>query len=189
MRQVYPVILAGLVLAACASAPQLERRPGGNPLEVDLSGEWVLRDGLPRAVQTEQTIRVPSRLSRTSPSGARPPEGRSRSRGPSVNVFLESGSNLKVTQTDYGLFFSFDRAIVEEYTFGEKRLVNVGPIEAQRVSGWEGAVFVAETMDEDGNLLTERWTLDEDGALLVRTVSVSKEAKVEFENRQVFVRD
>ena len=94
-----------------------------------------------------------------------------------------------MTQTDFGLFFSFDRAIVEEYNFGEKRIVNVGPIEAQRVSGWDGDRFIAETMDEDGYILTESWRLDENGTRLVRNISIAREDKTVHEARQVFERE
>jgi hypothetical protein len=104
-------------------------------------------------------------------------------------VFLEHGKSLKVTQTEFGLFFSFDRAIVEEYNFGEKRIVNVGPIEAQRVSGWDGDRFVAETMDEDGYVLTESWRLDADGTRLVRDISIAREDKTVHETQQVFERE
>jgi hypothetical protein len=148
-------MIAGLLLTACAAPPQLEPRRGGNPLQVDLSGQWVLRSGEATPGDAAQTIRIPPSVNRTTQSASRSAGRRSRSGDSSVHVFLESGSNLKVTQTDYGLFFSFDRAIVEEYNFGENRLVSVGPIEAQRVSGWEERSCVVETMDAGGNVLTE----------------------------------
>ena len=55
--------------------------------------------------------------------------------GSLVHVFLEAGKALKITQTADGVFISFDRSIVEEYRFGEKREINVGPVTADRVSG------------------------------------------------------
>ena len=174
MRQVYGVIAAGLLLSACAAVSELEPRARGNPMQVDLSGQWVLRGGEAPPVATEQTIRIPSTMNRGMQPGTRSAGGPSRSGDSSVHVFLESGSSLKITQTAYGLFFSFDRAIVEEYNFGENRTVNVGPIEAQRVSGWEGASFVIETMDGKGNTLTETWSLDDGGEVLVRQLGISK---------------
>ena len=189
MKSVYVVLIAVLLIAGCAAAPQLEPRPGGNPMQVDLSGQWALRGSDGPAVKTEQTLRIPPAASRRTQSSMRPDRGKSRSRDSSVHVFLELGSNLKVTQTDYGLFFSFDRAIVEEYNFGENRVVNVGPIEAQRVSGWEGRSFVVETMDTDGNVLTESWWLDENGRVLVRDLAITEDGQPGWWLRQVFDRE
>lgn len=187
MSRIIFTALAVVVLAGCTSTPPLEARPAGNPLQVDLSGNWVLRGGAAPLPTGEQTIRIPRAVSRNPQPVEQPRTRRSRNRGGSLYVFLESGRSLKVTQTDYGLFFSFDRAIVEEYNFGENRRVNVGPIAAQRVSGWEGDAFVAETQDEDGYILTETWRLDEGGRELLRDISIAREGRVAYEARQVFV--
>jgi hypothetical protein len=104
-------------------------------------------------------------------------------------VFLESGTSLKITQTLHGIFISFDRAIVEEFTFGENRTVSVGPIEAQRVSGWEADEFIAETMDEKGAVLAERWSLAESGSTLMRTITVVEKEELVFSTKQVFDRE
>ena len=56
-----------------------------------------------------------------------------------AQVFLETGANVKLTQTDDGLFISYDRSVVEEYIFGEHRIATVGPISAERASGWRGS--------------------------------------------------
>lgn len=189
MRQAHAQVMLGLLLAGCAAAPQLDPRPAGNPLQVDLSGQWVLQGGLDRPVETEQKIRIPPPTNRTMQAGARPLSKRSRSKGSSVYVFLESGRDLKITQTDYGLFFSFDRAIVEEYAFGENRVVNVGPIEAQRVAGWNGRHFVIETMDEKGNVLMESWTLGDEGNTLVRELRIVEDGEPAWSSRQVFDRE
>ena len=188
MSKTIVMVLATIIVAGCAANPQLAPRPAGNPLQVDLSGRWVLRNGDEPGASGPQTIRIPPPGGIDRPMYERPRVRKSRSDGSALRVFLQSGDRLKVTQTDYGLFFSFDRAIVEEYNFGENRKVSVGPIEAQRVSGWEGRAFVAETMDEDGNVLTELWRLEEDGSLLVRDISIGNEAAVEFSVQQVFVR-
>lgn len=176
-------MFAALALAACASRPALEPRPGGNPEQVDLSGDWVLRTGDELPVSTEETIRVPKSLTRRQVETQRTRPGR-RSREASVYLFLESGKVLKVTQTDYGLFFSFDRAVVEEYNFGENRVVTIGPVRAQRVSGWEGRSFVIETLDEGGHVMTERWQL-ENGTLL-RDIAIAKGDDTSFSQQQVF---
>lgn len=158
-------------------------------MQVDLSGQWVLRDAEPLGADAAQTIRMPPSANRTKQPGMKPAGERSRSREPSVHVFLESGANLKVTQTDFGLFFSFDRAIVEEYNFGENRTVNIGPIEARRVAGWEGSSFVIETLDTRGNILTETWRLEDNGRVLVRQLGISERGESAWSSRQVFDRE
>jgi hypothetical protein len=185
-------MLAVLFIASCAAKPQLLPRNGINANAIDLSGKWVLRreSGTPiaRAGAEEQTIVVPrgtSRGSRTSLSQSRRP----KSDGSAVHVFLESGTSLKITQTLHGIFISFDRAIVEEFTFGENRTVSVGPIEAQRVSGWDADGFIAETMDEKGAVLAERWSLAESGDALVRTITVVEKEKIVFSTTQIFDRE
>jgi len=176
-------------LGACAGKPVLPSRSGANPAGVDLSGSWQLRDefGAPivRDGEQEQTIRMPRRSESRQPQrDSRPP----RTKGGDVHIFLETGKVLKLSQTKDGLFISFDRAIVEEYAFGENRIVSVGPIEAQRVSGWVGDAFVVETLDDRGALLTESWALDEGDSALVRDVSISEGESVQFSTQQVFDR-
>lgn len=183
MRIVIPLFVLACVVSACSSPPILEPRRGGNPEQVDLSGNWVLRSGDELPVVHEQTIRIPKGSSRNQAT-SRPAPAERPSDGASVHLFLESGKMLKVSQTIYGIFFSFDRAVVEEYNFGENRTVSIGPIQARRVSGWEGDSFVVDTMDERGNVLTERWRL-EDGAL-VRDISIARSDTTSFSKRQVF---
>ena len=112
------------------------------PAGVDLSGLWQLRDDSRDTVARidRAGVEAAGGLEEIDVARQRNPE-RSRRRssdGTLVHVFLETGSRLKITQTGYGLFISFDRAIVEEYRFGEKRQISVGPVTADRVSGWEG---------------------------------------------------
>ena len=106
----------------------------------------------------------------------------------SAQVFLEYGESLKITQTDFGIFISYDRSVVEEFTFGENRVVTIGPIEALRVSGWEGNSFVVETLDDAGTTLFENWGLEEDGAVLVRNIRISKGETDSVVHQQVFDR-
>ncbi len=180
---------SALLMAGCASTPPLEGKSAANTGAVDLSGDWTLRGGeraerLPQS-DGEQLIWIPKG---TTQRQQRPQRER-RSKGTAVNVFLETGRNIRITQTVHGLFISFDRAVVEEYTFGENRVVAVGPIEAQRVSGWEGSTFVVETLDEDGARLRESWSLMDEGVALVRRVTVSKGEAEEFSIEQVFDRN
>jgi hypothetical protein len=95
-------------------------------------------------------------------------------------VFLESGESLKVTQTSHGLFVSFDRAIVEEYRFGENREINIGPVAAQRVSGWDGAGYVIETLDKDGVILSERYSIEDDALLRRIRVVVNEDTTTDL---------
>jgi len=177
-----------MLVGACASKPVLAPRSGGNPAQVDLSGDWVLKEGTALPENDEQQIRMPRRAESTSVMTQRHSGRQKRTKGSSVHVFLESGEALKVTQTDFGLFFSFDRAIVEEYNFGENIVVSVGPIEAQRVSGWDGQVFVVETMDSEGNVLAETWRLEDDGSNLVRDIAITEKGEPGFFSRQRFER-
>ena len=172
-RKTLLLTLAILLFGACASTPELLPRSSAVPFGVDLSGQWELREspgaGERPVSEEEQMIRLPPR---SSPRQAPRRQSSRRSSDPSVHVFLESGRMLKITQTGHGLFISFDRAVVEEYTFGENRTVNVGPIEAQRVSGWDGEAFIVETQDTSGARLTEAWRLEAGGRELVRDISI-----------------
>ena len=192
------------VLAGCASAPKPQLSPPGatTPADLNLSGRWQLRDsredplrelthqGFIGTGSAEQVIR----LSRASNGRSRAvaPERESGRRGRHqaalVQVFLETGGDVKITQTEDGLFVSFDRSIVEEYVFGEHRAASVGPVIAERVSGWDGAAYLIETLDEDGVLLTERWYLDAGAQVLRRDVAISEDTDVQFAVTQVFDR-
>ena len=179
-----------LALAACAAPPELPSRTAAVPAGVDLSGIWWVRAGGRAAPAREgeqaQTIRMPRESSgRTSQQARR----RSGSGSPDVWIFIETGKRLRVTQTSDGLFISFDRAVVEEYTFGENRTVSVGPIEAQRVSGWVGSELVLETMDDQGTVLTETWALEDGGSVLVRNLSVFRGEKQLYSATQLFDRE
>ena len=155
-----------LFVTGCSSEPVLNSRPAAVPASVEFSGLWRLQDpdnAIPEAAASSEPLLPPRNR-----SGSR----KNRIGHQPVRVFLEHGKNLKVTQTDFGLFIAYDRSIVEEYRFGENRLVTVGPIEAKRVSGWDGEVFVVETLDREGNLLVERWWL-EPGDRLMRRIRLN----------------
>lgn len=184
-----PVLLLLLVLlSACGGTPLPQLTPIGEviPAGVNLAGRWQLRmdtegpAGQPVA-GNEDKIMVPDRRNRG---------GRSRTSddGPSVRVFLETGTNLKITQTDYALFISFDRSIVEEYRFREHRRINVGPIQADRVSGWLDGRYVIQTLDVQSALMTETYALQDDGLQLVRTVTIEHEERETLSLQQVFDR-
>lgn len=139
------LVTIALLCAACAG-PREVLIPGSTtvPAGVDLSGEW-------RLSTREQPV---------------------RSTDSAVDVFIESGQALKITQTEWGLFIAFDRSIVEEYRFGEQREISVGPITADRASGWKGDGYVIETLDQKGAKLVETYRLQSGGAELERTILV-----------------
>lgn len=180
-----PVIVC-LTIAGCAAAPELLPMSAVVPEGVDFSGKWQLRvmpgSSPARTEQQEPGIRIPSKNSRRS-SGRRSSRGSSRT---AVGVFIEHGESLKISQTVAGLFISFDRSVVEEYTFGEDRVISVGPIEAQRVSGWQDDSFIVRTLDDDGAILTESWQLSENQKLLVRHISIVKGDKERYSTVQEF---
>ena len=45
-------------------------------------------------------------------------------------------------------------------------MINIGEIEAQRVSGWDGPVYMVQTLDQDGMKMIDRFWLDDDDVLL-----------------------
>lgn len=175
-------IVVLMVGSGCAGREELLAKSAVVPAGVDLSGQWRLRDDRSDSEKKiaaaqwragsggEDIMRLASRTSQRS--GQRS-HGRPRSSGgTSVRMFLEAGESLKVTQTEHGLFISFDRSVVEEYRFGEKREISVGPVIADRVSGWEGDTYVIETLDVDGAKLIETYRLFENGRQLRRTIAI-----------------
>ena len=171
-------MLCGLGLAACQTPELLLARDGTVPSGVDFSGDWrLLNDNreaeaaIRDAIRQTDDVKDDAVFNRPSRQGN---DGRRRSRGVDgglVYVFFEFGENLKLTQTADGLFVSFDRSVVEEYRFGEQRMVNVGQVQAQRVTGWAGNALVVETLDRNGMKLTEQWQLQRSGEVLERTVT------------------
>lgn len=177
-----------LGLGACGAPEPLPPKPAEVPAGIDLSGRWELRDG------NRDADRQISEIERKAAGADDSLVTRSKTKSSKksapdymVHVFLESGRALKVTQTDYGLFVSFDRSIVEEYRFGEQRTVSVGPVEADRVSGWESNAYVIETRDEEGAILIETYGLDGPDSL-VRTMRIYHRGNEELNVRQVFDR-
>ncbi len=183
------LLAAAAAIAGCASSPELTARGSIAPDGTSLAGLWQLRQD-PDAPQLplgehDRGLRIPP----VGAVGVRVKGNRRvRGSGPSVWLFFETGTALKITQTAYGLFISFDRAVVEEYTFGEKREVSIGPVEAQRASGWDGERFVVETLDEDGALLTESWRLQQGGSELLRDIVMKQPGRDPVIVRQRFDR-
>lgn len=200
IRQLILVSSSILVLVGCAGGPQLKLTPGAAQAPaVDLSGYWRLendagdplrqysRQGFIGPRSTERVIRLTKEMRRAGTTATT--AGRNdRNRAALAQVFLETGADVKVTQTADGLFISYDRSVVEEYIFGEHRIATVGPISAERASGWQGSAYVVETLDEDNVLLRERWSLIEDGGVLQRDVEFFEKDERVFSATQFFER-
>ena len=173
------------IIGGCAAQEELIAKSADVPPGIDLSGQWRLRADsqdtvkrisdaeLEAAGAKERIIPVPERQSQQSRQRS--------SAGTLVHVFLETGSSLKITQTQYGLFISFDRSVVEEFRFGEHRMVSVGAVEAQRVSGWDGTQLVVETLGKNGMKLTDRFYLTDGGDTLKREITL-RSKKLEEES-------
>ena len=178
--------LVAFAVSGCAGREVLAYRSNVVPDGVDFSGDWVLHDS------SDDTIRRFRDAEVSAAGGGEPilaPEKRvRRNNGSLVYVFLETGRNLKITQTPQGLFISFDRSIVEEYRFGEHREISVGPVTADRSSGFEGSAYVVETLDMEGNRLIDRYELIDDGAVLLRQITVYRKNAVELSLVQKFER-
>ena len=166
------LLAANLMLALTACATQEPLVPhSADPLEgVDFSGTWLLRDidsddqrDIIRALHRAEGDKSGGKRSRKSAN--------SRNRSALVHVFLETGKLLKIVQTPYAFFVSVDRSVVEEFRFGEHRSINVGQIVAERVSGWDGPVYVVETRDKNGIKLIERFWLSDDKSILNREIT------------------
>jgi len=186
----FPAIIAAAVfLVSCAAPEVLEHKSAVVPVGVDFSGRWRLSDNGGETIrrlddanpaEVEDIIKEAKRKRTGRKSSARP--------GSAVHIFLEAATKLKITQTEYGMFVSFDRAIVEEYRFGEYRQVHVGPIEATRVSGWEGNTYVIETLAEDGAKLVEIYRMDDSASGLVRKITLFEKGVETLSVEQVFER-
>ncbi len=191
-RLVFAIITLSLaVIAGCAAREVLIPKSAisaGN----DLTGQWQLREDSETAAKRIRDAEFEAaggyeplvpRQNHKSGRSERHDNG-----GASVHVFLETGRSLKVTQTDYGLFISFDRSVVEEYRFGENREVSVGPIDADRVSGWEGSAYVIETLDDDGAKMIEAYQLQDGGRTLRRKITIIDKNVSQLAVTQVFDR-
>jgi len=145
------------------------------PIGIDFSGHWQVqsderddRRRIREAIRKTDGIKDEDLFGRANPSGQ---SRSSRVKGGLVFVFLETGVSLRITQNEHGMFISFDRSVVEEYRFGENRIINVGEVEAQRVTGWEGSQLIVETLDRNSMKMTERFRLLQSGRLLERSIT------------------
>lgn len=184
-------LLAALLLCGCGSREVLEPRPAVNASGTSIAGNWQRREKAGDiGRQLNQAIRETAGIARRVivplDNERRRPQ---RSKGGLAHVFLKDGNNLKITQTPYGIFISFDRSVVEEYRFGENRIITMGQVEAQRVSGWDGDDYVVETLDRNGMKVTERFSPARDGRTLTREIVLRSKNKQEVVVTETFSRN
>jgi len=177
LTKTFSIALLLLALTACGNREVLESYASANQSTVSLAGNWVLQgDSTAIARELSRAIRETDGI-RDDRYIAPPRQGRSRSgtsaraQGRLTYVFFKNADALKITQTPSALFISFNRAIVEEYRFGEMRRISVGEAEAQRVSGWDGPDYVVDTLDRHGMKISERYSLSTDREKLLRKVT------------------
>lgn len=181
-------IVSAAALIGCAAPDPLPAKSAVVPAGMDLSGQWRLRHGDSDSNrQIQEAERKVSGAEEQWIPKSRKSQTRRKSDEIQVHVFLETGNSLKLTQTEHGLFVSFDRAIVEEYRFGEQRMANVGAVAAERVSGWENGAYVIETRDKEGAMLVETYRLESDDTM-VRTIRIVHEEEAVLDIQQTFDR-
>jgi hypothetical protein len=157
------VVLA--TVAACATKEVLLPISGVAPNGVDFSGTWTIREH--ESAGRRSINRAASQVAKPT---KRSSSGHGRGSG-LVQVFLETGRTLKITQNQYAFFVSINRSVVEEFQFGESRMIHIGEIEAQRVSGWDGPVYMVQTLDANGMKLIDRFWLSDDRNMLIRAIT------------------
>lgn len=174
------------IMLGCSSQEVLEPLPANSANAVDFSGNWTLLSD--SAAERKIIDAAISGAVRGNNSRRRSGSGNGGNGG-LVQVFLETGSELKITQTDEGMFLSFDRSVVEEYRFGENRMISVGAIDAQRVSGWVDDRYVVRSLDKNGMQLTETIWLAGSGNILYREFLFRDDKNREVTAGQTYQRD
>ena len=196
MKTLCGIFIAASILWGCATPEVLPSRDGTVPNGIDLSGNWLLRtNSSPDQSKVRDAIRQTDGVKdddvfrqRDRQSGPRTGRSRNNLNGGLVHVFLELGNSLKVTQTNDAIYISFDRSIVEEFRFGENRMISVGEAEAQRVTGWEGEAMVVDTLDRNSMKMTETFRLLDGGQVLERRIVLRSKQDQEATIVRVFDR-
>ncbi len=173
------------LLAGCASSLKLPSPSGAFPSEIEFEGDWRRVESREEDQMEPDRLNLPTSREATSrrTSGPRAKPGRK------VRAFLEYGRQLRVTQLDTAVLISFDRSIVREYRYGEHRMTNVGPIVAERTTGFNGDVLEITTLDDAGGLMKESWRVRRNGRQLERRVTIVKGKRDLYSLRETYVRD
>ena len=196
-RNLVHLAVLPLLLCACGTPEVLLPRSAAVPPGIDFSGQWKIRpeskSGQPHINEAinrtdgvdNQTI-MREMMNSQRYGNTRRSSGETK--GGLVGIFLKTGDSLKITQTEFGIFVSFDRSVTQEYRFGENRPINIGQADAHRVSGWDGNEYVAETLGEKGMKLTDRYSLSADRQLLARRITLRSKNNEEVTIIQEFDR-
>jgi hypothetical protein len=175
-RNLIQLALLPLLLCACGTPEVLLPRSAAAPPGIDFSGQWKMRPeskrGQPRINEAinrtdgvdNQTIMREMMNSQRYGSTHR---SSGETKGGLVGIFLKTGDALKISQTEAGIFVSFDRSVTRE-----NRPINIGQADAIRVSGWDGNEYVVETLGEKGMKLTDRYSLSADRQVLSRYITL-----------------
>lgn len=164
----FALLFVFMAITACATHQEaLVPHSAVAPDGVDFSGTWVIRE------EESAGLRSINRAASQVGGSGRQSSSRRGSASGQVHVFLETGRKLKISQTEHGFFVSLDRSVVEEFRFGESRMISVGQIEAQRVSGWDGSVYTVQTRDKNGMKMIDRFWLSDEGNVLLREITFS----------------
>ena len=197
MRFLPQSALVLFLLFACGAPEILLPKSAAVPPGVDLSGQWKMRpdskreqprvnEAIDRTDGVDSTTIRREMTSQQRRDGNRPGSGKSK--GGLVGIFLKTADSLKIEQTPYALFVSFDRAVTREYRFGESRPINIGQADAHRVSGWDGDTYVIETLGEKHMKLTDEYSLSGEGKLLTRRITLRSKEMEEVTIIQIFDR-
>lgn len=175
-RNILHLVIFPLLLCACGTPEVLLPRSATVPAGVDFSGQWIIRPesrtGQARINEAiDRTDGIDNKTLRQEMMNTQR-HGRGESKGGLVGIFLQTGDELKISQTPYAIFISFDRAVTREFRFGENRPINIGDADAMRVSGWEGNDYLIETLGEKGMKLTDQYSLSADRNLLTRHITL-----------------
>ncbi len=174
--------LALLALTGCASGLKLPDPSRDFPSDLAFAGDWQRVEFREQDQMEPERLRMPTTREAASGSGPRAKPGRK------VRSFLEYGKTLRITQLDTAILFSFDRAVVVEYRYGEHRMTNVGPIPGERTTGFKGETLEIVTLDDDGAQMTETWRLQRRGDVLERRVSIVRRNKDLYSLRESYRR-
>lgn len=196
-RNLVHLAVLPLLLCACGTPEVLLPRSAAVPPGIDFSGQWKIRPeskrGQPHINEAinrtdgvdNQTI-MREMMNSQRYGNTRRSSGETK--GGLVGIFLKTGDSLKITQTEFGIFVSFDRSVTQEYRFGENRPINIGQADAHRVSGWDGNEYVVETLGEKGMKLTDRYSLSADRQVLGRRITLRSKNNEEVTIIQQFDR-
>ncbi len=167
MSKNYIIILTTLftILNGCATSEMPNEYKRVNNKIIDLNGYWEYignynekKEQIASAIKISSGVVYQAIKTTGVFNGKSEEKVRKNSRGV-AHLFFEDSKKIQITQTNYSLFVNFDRSIVEEYSFGELKKIQLGNVFAMRSSGWVGNSYIIETLDSYGMKITEKYRL------------------------------